>query len=80
MLIYIRQYILDDLKLMDNSLRNILWSLRCEPFLDKLHEVMELTQFEDIVESVLTFQKESDEELNYLKKCFFASVISFCNM
>ena len=36
---------------------------------DKLHEVMQLLQFEDIVERALTFEKGSDVELrvNYLK-------------
>ena len=54
---------------MDDTLRNTLRSLRCEPSPDKLLEVMQLAQFEDIVERVLAFEEESDGELtvNYLK-------------
>ena len=54
---------------MDDTLKNALWSLRCEPSSDKLQEVMQLPQFEDIVERVLIFEKGSDGELtvNYWK-------------
>ena len=54
---------------MDDALMDAQRSLRCEPFSDKLHEVMQLPHFEDIVERVLTFQKGTDGELtvNYLK-------------
>ena len=54
---------------MDDTLSNTLRSLRCEPSPDKLHEVMQLPQFEDIEELALTFQKGSNGELtvNYLK-------------
>ena len=54
---------------MDDNLRNTLRSLRCEPFPDKLFEVMQLPQFELIVEQVLTFEEGSDGEMtvNYLK-------------
>ena len=48
---------------MDATLRITLRSLRCEPSPDKLHEVMHLPQFEDIVECVLTLEKRSDGEL-----------------
>ena len=46
---------------------------------DKLHEVMQLLQFEDIVERALTFEKGSDVELrvNYLKDVsLFLSLVS----
>ena len=65
---------------MDDTLLNARRSLRCEPFSDKFHEVMQLPRFEDIVECVLNFEKGTDDELtvNYLKDVFFSSVISFC--
>ena len=55
--------------MIDDTLRNTLRSLRCESSPDKLLEVMQLPQFEDIAERVLAFEEESDGELtvNYLK-------------
>ena len=54
---------------MNDTLMNALRSLRCEPSSDKLHEVMQLPHFEDIVERVLTFEKGTGGELTvyYLK-------------
>ena len=53
---------------MDDTLMNALRSLRCETSSDKLHEVMRLPHFEDIVE-LSPLEKGSDRELsvNYLK-------------
>ena len=55
---YIYQYILDDLKLIDNTLRK-------SP--NKFHEVMQLPQFEDIAERVLTLELDGELTVNYLK-------------
>ena len=75
-----------DLNLMYDNLRNVLRSLRCEPSPDKLHEVMQLPQFEDIMKQVLTFEKGSDGELtiNDLKDVSFllplVSAVRECNI
>ena len=63
---------------MDDTLRNALRSMRCEPSPNRLRKVMQLPQFEDIV---LTFEKGSDGGVDseQFKRCFFASVISFCS-
>ena len=60
---------MDYRKLMNYNLRNTLRPLRSEPFPDKLFEVMQLPQFELIVEQVLTFEEGTDGKLtvNYLK-------------
>ena len=62
-------YIIDELKLIDVTLETALRSLRSEPSPDKLREVLQLPQFEVIVEQILDFEKGSDGELtvNYLK-------------
>ena len=51
---------MDDLKAMDDTFRNTLQSLRFKLSPDKRLEVMQLPQFEDIVERVLTSQEGSD--------------------
>ena len=85
-LIHTRQYIVDDLKLMYETLRNAFRSLWSEPSPDKRHEVMQLPQFEDIVERVLTFEKRSGGEMivNYLKNVSFflllVSAVRECNI
>ena len=58
---------------MDDTLRNALRSLWFEQSSDNLHEVKQVSQSEDIVERVFTFEKGSDGELtvNYLKDVFF---------
>ena len=71
---------------MDDTLRNNQRSLRCEPSPDKLLEVMQLPQFEDIVERVPAFEEGSDVELtvNYLKDVSlllsFVSAVRECNI
>ena len=83
---YIDIYSTDDLNLMYDTLRNVFRSLWCEPSPDKLHEVMQLPQFEDIVKRVLTFEKGSDGDLtiNYLKDISFllslVSAVRECNI
>ena len=71
---------------MDDTLRKNQRSLRCEPSPDKLLEVMQLPQFEDIVERVPAFEEGSDVELtvNYLKDVSlllsFVSAVRECNI
>ena len=71
---------------MDDTLRNNQRSLRCEPSPDKLLEVTQLPQFEDIVERVPAFEEGSDVELtvNYLKDVSlllsFVSAVRECNI
>ena len=71
---------------VDDTLRNTLRSLRYEPSPDKLHEVMHLPQFEDILKRVLIFEKGSDGELtvNCLKDVSLllslVSAIRVCNI
>ena len=45
---------------MNDTLRNTLQSLQSEPSPDKIHKVMQLLQFEDIVVCVLTSGTGSD--------------------
>ena len=75
MLIHIREYIIDDRKLMDDGLR----SLRCEPSPDKQDKIMHLPQFGDIVEHVIIFEIGSDGKLivNYLKDVSFLLSLVF---
>ena len=71
---------------MDDTSRNNQRSLRYEPSPDKLLEVTQLRQFEDIVERVPAFEEGSDVELtvNYLKDVSlllsFVSAVRECNI
>ena len=71
--------------MIDDTLRNTLRSLKCELSPDKLLEVIQFPQSEDIVELVLTFEEGSDGELtvNYLNDILLllslVSAVRECN-